>query len=85
MEAAKLETLRILLEQSEMLPPELLSADGWFLRGNAYYLTGHPGKALGCYERALKLQADFPEVRAALEVMAVNHSRTHKPSQDTSG
>lgn len=75
MEAAKIETLRILLEQSEGLHPSVMSADDWFLRDNAYYLTGPPGKALVCYRHALDLQPAFPEVRAALKVMAAQYAK----------
>ncbi len=65
----QIETLRILLELSEGLIPGAISADDWFLRGNAYYLTGQPGNALVCYGCALNIQPIFPEVMAALRVL----------------
>lgn len=54
----EVEQLRTLLAQAQSLSPALLSADEYFLRGNAYYGAGQFQEALPAYDRALQLRPD---------------------------
>jgi tetratricopeptide (TPR) repeat protein len=58
----KQDRIRLLADGSARLPPEVLSAEDYFVRGNAYYEAGDYEPAVGAYDRALELIPDVPEI-----------------------
>jgi len=58
--AEEVEQLRQWLANTSKAPPELLSAEDYFIRGNAYYEAGEYERALEAYSRSLKLLPDHP-------------------------
>jgi len=57
----EVEGLKQLLAQAQLLLPALLSAEDYFLRGNAHYEAGQYQEALAAYNRALELRPDDPD------------------------
>ncbi len=58
----QLAQLAELLAGSTRLPANLLTADDYFARGNAYYEAGDYQQALEAYNRALELEPDHPNI-----------------------
>lgn len=77
-DAAKAEKVSELLEQTKNLLPALLSANDYFLRGNAYFQQGEDEEALASYERALALQPDNPETLGNIALASYNNGAHEK-------
>lgn len=70
--------LRALLAEAQPLSPALLSAEEYFLRGNAYYGAGEYENALAAYNRSLELTPDQP---ATLDNRGITLSRLGRYEQ----
>ncbi len=57
----ELDQLRQLLTDSQPLSPAALSAEDYFLRGNAYYKSGQYRQALLAYKQVLELRPDHAD------------------------
>lgn len=55
------------------------SAPAWYNLGNAYYRANHPGQAILCYERALRINPAMSEARQNLEF--VNSKIVDRPGE----
>ena len=63
----------------------LASADAYFNRGNALVLHGKYEDAIQVYERALRMQPNWPEAEENRQLAEVRKARLERPDDDAGG